>query len=253
MVIKTKGKRYIKPYGDTMGDGAVQLSFTLPGVTGELAVEAAKRLAMKMGIDDPYISSITDIGSDMSFIVLYGRVIHDVDVTKIEVAEEDSGKVPGMKEIDKMIEENIKRKIFVVGGCIGNDAHTVGIDAIMNMKGYAGDYGLERYRNIEAMNMGAQVTAEEILERAVEEKADAVLVSQVVTQKDVHIGNLSRLIDLFDAKYAGERPILIVGGPRITDKIAVELGLDRGYGRDTLPSQVAYFIYKRLLDKGKKA
>ncbi len=249
---ETKKRKYIKPYGDTINDGAVQLSFTLPGVTGELAVEAAKRLAQKMGVDDPYISSATEIGSDMTFIVLYGRIIHDVDLTRIEVSEEEEEKAPGMKAIDGMIEENLKRKIVVVGACIGNDAHTVGIDAIMNMKGYAGDYGLERYKNIEAINMGAQVTAEEILERALKEKADAVLVSQVVTQKDIHIGNLSKLVDLFDERYEGEKPLLIAGGPRITDKIAVELGFDRGYGGGTLPSQVAYFVYKKLLDKAEE-
>ncbi|MBN1572171.1 MAG: cobalamin-dependent protein [Deltaproteobacteria bacterium] len=250
--LETRKRKYVKPYGDTMNDGAVQLSFTLPGVTGELATEAAKRLAQKMGIDDPYVSSATDIGSDMTFIVLYGRIIHDVDITKIEVFEEEDEKPPDMKVIDKMIEDNLKRKIVVVGACIGNDAHTVGIDAIMNMKGYAGDYGLERYKNIEAINMGAQVTGEEILERAINEKADAVLVSQVVTQKDVHIGNLSRLVDLFDEEYGGERPILIAGGPRITDKLAVELGFDRGYGGGTLPSHVAYFIYKKLLHKAEE-
>jgi beta-lysine 5,6-aminomutase beta subunit len=45
----------------------------------------------------------------------------------------------------------------VLGACTGSDAHAVGIDAIMNMKGFAGDYGLERYPWLDARNLGAQV------------------------------------------------------------------------------------------------
>ena len=37
------------------------------------------------------------------------------------------------------------------------DAHTVGIDAILNVKGHAGEKGLEYYREIRVVNMGAQV------------------------------------------------------------------------------------------------
>ena len=39
-----------------------------------------------------------------------------------------------------------------------------GIDAIMNMKGYNHHYGLERYRMIEAHNLGAQVPNERLIE-----------------------------------------------------------------------------------------
>ena len=41
--------------------------------------------------------------------------------------------------------------------CIGTDAHTVGIDAILNVKGHAGEKGLEYYREIRVVNLGAQV------------------------------------------------------------------------------------------------
>ena len=36
----------------------------------------------------------------------------------------------------------------------------------MNMKGFAGDYGLERYPLIEAVNLGAQVPCERVLRQA---------------------------------------------------------------------------------------
>ncbi|WP_375222337.1 OAM dimerization domain-containing protein, partial [Symbiobacterium thermophilum] len=45
--------RVVLPYGDTTGDGAVQLSFTLPVPAGSLAREAARQLCLKMNLDNP--------------------------------------------------------------------------------------------------------------------------------------------------------------------------------------------------------
>ncbi|HEX5857261.1 MAG TPA: OAM dimerization domain-containing protein, partial [Microbacterium sp.] len=41
----------IRPYGDTTGDGMVQLSFTLPIQHSKVAEGAAVQLANKMGMD----------------------------------------------------------------------------------------------------------------------------------------------------------------------------------------------------------
>jgi len=51
----------------------------------------------------------------------------------------------------------------VVGAAIESDAHTVGIDAILNMKGFAGNYGLERHPQMDVLNMGSQVPCEQLL------------------------------------------------------------------------------------------
>ena len=45
----------VKPYGDTMNDGKVQLSFTLPVVPGPEAEEAAKLLLKEMGFTNPMV------------------------------------------------------------------------------------------------------------------------------------------------------------------------------------------------------
>lgn len=247
---KIKPNKNIRPYGDSLGDGAVQVSFTLPGVSEKVAEVVAKRLASKMGIEDAFVSFSSDIGSEMTFIVLYGRTRHSVDLSQIEDIIENTENIPDMKTIDRLIGEKIGREIVVVGACIESDAHTVGIDAIMNMKGYSGDYGLERYKNIRAVNMGAQVTSEEVAAEALKVDADVILISQVVTQRNVHIKNLTRLVDIVESKGIREKVILIVGGPRITEKIANEIGFDTGFGRGTLPSHVAYFILKSLTEKG---
>ena len=106
----------------------------------------------------------------------------------------------------------------MVGACIGTDAHTVGIDAILNIKGFAGEKGLEYYSEIEVHNLGAQVLVPELVERTRALEADAVLVSQVVTQKDAHLHNTREMAAAFREAYpAGQRPLLVVGGPRFDE------------------------------------
>ncbi|MBO7204490.1 MAG: cobalamin-dependent protein, partial [Bacteroidales bacterium] len=134
----------------------------------------------------------------------------------------------------------------------GTDAHTVGIDAIMNMKGYAGHYGLERYDMIDAYNLGSQVPNEEFLAKAVELGADALLVSQTVTQKDVHIQNLTELVELMEAEGLRDRMILVCGGPRITHELAKELGYDAGFGMNTYADNVASFVAEEIVRRNNK-
>jgi beta-lysine 5,6-aminomutase beta subunit len=232
----------VKPYGDTLDDGAVQLSFTLPVPCGEEAREAARRLTAKMGLDEPQVYHMKDLGEGYTFFIVYGKCRHHIDFTSIKVAKVNS-EVLDFYESNRFIKERIGRKIVVVGACTGTDAHTVGIDAIMNMKGYNGEYGLERYPEIDAYNLGSQVENEVLLEKALELNADVLLVSQIVTQKGVHITNLTELVELVEAEGLRDRFILICGGPRITHELALELGYDAGFGPGTLAPQVAsYFV-----------
>lgn len=238
----------IKPYGDTLNDGAVQLSFTLPVEYSDEAREAAKQLALKMGFEDPQVVYIKDIGVGYTYFVLYGRCTHTVDFTSISVPKVNCVEMD-FYEINDFIKKEIGRKITVVAACTGTDAHTVGIDAIMNMKGYAGEYGLERYPQIDAYNLGSQVPNEELVAKAIELNADAIMVSQVVTQKNVHVHNLTRLVELLEAEGYREKVLLIAGGPRISHELAVELGYDAGFGSGTLPPHVASYIARELADR----
>ena len=74
--------------------------------------------------------------------------------------------------------------------------------------------------------------------------------SQVVTQKDVHIHNLSELVDMLEAEGLRESLILGAGGPRITHKIALELGYDAGFGRGTTAPDVASFVAQQIVSRG---
>lgn len=241
----------IKPYGDTMNDGKVQLSFTLPVPIGDEAAEAAKQLLRKMGFDNPQVVFYKELTPGFTFFNCYGSCTHTVDYTCIHVPKVES-EVMDMDETDRYIKENIGRKLIVVGASTGTDAHTVGIDAIMNMKGYAGHYGIERYEMFEALNMGSQVPNEELIAKAVEMGADAILVSQTVTQKDIHIKNLVNLVELLEAENLRDRIILVCGGPRITHELAKELGYDAGFGMNTYADNVASFIAEEYVRRHNK-
>lgn len=239
----------IKPYGDTLNDGKIQMSFTLPLPASAEAKEAAKRLGEKMGLTDIEVPHMKDL-HDFSFFVIYGNLEHTVNFEEIDIPKVNE-EVMTYYEINDYIEENIGRNIVVVGACTGTDAHTVGLDAIMNMKGYAGEYGLERYPKIDAYNLGSQVPNEELIAKAIELNADAILVSQVVTQKNIHIKNMTELIELAEAENIREKMLIAAGGPRIDHELATELGFDAGFGQGSLPPDVATFLAKRIAKRNK--
>ena len=243
---KTLDLTNIKPYGDTMNDGKVQLSFTLPVPVGDEAIEAAKLLIKKMGLENPQVVYYKELMPGFTFFNCYGSATQSVDFTNIHVPKVEST-VMDMHQTDDYIKEHIGRKLIVVGASTGTDAHTVGIDAIMNMKGYAGHYGLERYEMIEAYNLGSQVPNEEFLAKGVELKADALLVSQTVTQKDVHITNLIELVELMEAEGLRDKMILVCGGPRISHELAKELGYDAGFGMNSYADNVASFVAEEFV------
>ena len=232
--------RWIKPYGDTQDDGRVQVSFTLPVALDENSKEAARQLALQMGLEEPSVVHSEDMGQGFSFYVVYGLCKHRVDMARIKVAKPEF-EVLDKDAINTKIASTMGRKMVVVGACIETDAHTVGIDAIMNMKGFNGHKGLESYHEVRAINMGAQVDSEDLVARAIEEKADVILVSQVVTQKNIHLDNLTRLSDILEAEGLREKVILVVGGPRISHELAKELGFDAGFGPGSYAENVASF------------
>jgi beta-lysine 5,6-aminomutase beta subunit len=236
----------IRPYGDTTGDGMVQVSFTLPVPHDKRAEGAALQLAAKMGLEPALLVHAKAMGPDFTFFVVYGSARHLVDLREVTVVEREFPLLTPT-EVNKAIKSRLRRKLVVVGACIGTDAHTVGIDAILNIKGFAGEKGLEYYREVKVVNLGAQVLVPELVERARAEKADAVMVSQVVTQRDAHIHNTTTMSAAFREAYpAGQVPLLVVGGPRFEEGSAARLGVDRIFGRGTTPGEVASYLVHAL-------
>lgn len=240
-------KSIVRPYGDTTGDGMVQMSFTLPVPHDKRAEGAASQLASKMGMNPAMVVHAQQMGESHTFFVVYGSVGHLVNLDEVNVVERDYAMLTS-KEVNQIVKERLGRKLVVVGACIGTDAHTVGIDAILNIKGFAGEKGLEYYRELRVVNLGAQVAVPDLVNRAVDEEADAVLVSQVVTQRDAHLHNAREMSAAFrEALPPQRRPLLIVGGPRFDETMSQELGVDRIFSRGTTPADVASYITHQLV------
>jgi beta-lysine 5,6-aminomutase beta subunit len=244
-------KKLIRPYGDRRDDGVIQLSFTLPVPVSEKAKEAAALFCRKLGLSDVKVAAAERAADDYTFFIVYAHSDVAIDYASIDTPEVVTKKL-GFDDLNHLIETQLARRIVVLGACTGTDTHTVGIDAILNMKGFAGDYGLERYPGFAAYNLGSQVPNDELLRRAVAQNADAVLVSQVVTQREVHKDNSRHFIEA--AKRAGVqgKMILLLGGPRVDHRLALELGFDAGFGPGTKPSDVANYIVHAVLKKAGK-
>ena len=240
----------IKAYGDTLNDGAVQLSFTLPVASGPKADEAAKIYTGKLGFEECEVVHSNPLSEDSTFFVVYGKSSASLDYSKVKVEAVETSM--DFYQVNNFVKEKLKRKIVIVGACTGSDAHTVGIDAIMNMKGYDQHYGLERYPELEAYNLGAQVANEDLIAYAKKVNADAILVSQIVTQKEVHIHNLTNFVELMEAEGLRKSMVICAGGPRISNKLAIEIGFDAGFGRGSYPEHVASFVVEKIAEKENK-
>jgi beta-lysine 5,6-aminomutase beta subunit len=223
----------------------VQLSFVLELPPGARAREAAKRFAEQHGLVEPIVATMEACAEGASFFVVYGQSKHEVDVAAIEVAEVRAEPL-SRDEIEQRVQARLGRKIVVVGACTGSDAHTVGIDAILNYKGYAGDKGLESYHGFEVFNLGAQVENEALAARARAVRADAILVSQVITQRNCHKENGRSLVELLERQGWRRDVVLLFGGPRVDHQLALELGFDAGFGPGTKPADVASYLVERM-------
>ena len=84
----------LRPYGDTTGDGQIQVSFTLPLAFGDeeeraLAEGAALQLAGKMGLEPAMVVHAKAMGPHFTFFIVYGRVSHLVDISAVTVARRE--------------------------------------------------------------------------------------------------------------------------------------------------------------------
>ena len=239
-------EKFVKPYGDTQDDGIIQMSFTIP-LSLPLSREVAKRVVREMGLVDENIVYEKDIYG-FTFFIVYGKFNKYIDTSKIKIKVEEIKKLDYF-EIEKIMEEKLDKKIKIIACTLGTDAHTVGLDAIINAKGYNGDNGLERYKGFEILNLGSQVPHEFLIQKIKEFKPNIVLISQTVTQKNIHLKNLTLLSELLEAENLRDKILLLCGGYKITPELAHELGYDMGFGANTYPSQVAYYIVNEVIKR----
>jgi beta-lysine 5,6-aminomutase beta subunit len=235
----------VKPYGDHLGDGIVQFSFTLPVPYGLAARKAAQELAAKMGFDHPEVVHYQELTEGYTYFVMFGECTASVDYASLS----DEGfdiEYMSEEEIEAFASERVGRPIVIVGAATGTDTHSVGIDAMLNLKGFHGHHGLEGYKAFRTHNLGSQVPNSVLVSRAIDLDADAILVSQTVTQQNLHIANLTELVEIVEAEGRRGQLILTCGGPRVSNELAKELGYDAGFSKGTYPFHVASFIVREL-------
>ena len=92
----------VKPYGDTMNDGKVQLSFTLPVEWSEAADEAARQLVAKMGFEDVQVAEGRRIASGFSFFVVYASTPQAIDFSTIKAPSAKTHAM-SMEEVDAFV------------------------------------------------------------------------------------------------------------------------------------------------------
>ena len=235
----------VKPYADHLGDGIVQFSFTLPVPYGLAARKAAQELAAKMGFGHPEVVHYQSLTDGYTYFVMFGECTETVDYASLS---EEGFDVEYMNEdeIEAFAAESIGRPIVIVGAATGTDTHSVGIDAMLNLKGFHGHHGLEGYKSFQTHNLGSQVPNSVLVARAIELDADAILVSQTVTQQNLHVHNLTELVEIVEAEGRRKQLILTCGGPRVSNELAKELGYDAGFSKGTYPHHVASFIVREL-------
>jgi beta-lysine 5,6-aminomutase beta subunit len=235
----------VRPYADHLGDGLVQMSFTLPVPYSLAARRAAMELAAKIGFEDPEVVHYEELTEGYTYFVMYGRCLQSVDFASLQ-GEGFDVEYMSEDEIERFAERNLGRRIVVVGASTGSDTHSVGIDAMLNLKGYHGHHGLEGYHAFETYNLGSQVPNSVLLSKAIEVGADAILVSQTVTQQNLHVQNLTELVEMVEAEGRRSQLILACGGPRVSNELAKELGYDAGFSKGTYPHHLATFIVREL-------
>jgi beta-lysine 5,6-aminomutase beta subunit len=237
---------HVRPYADHHGDGLVQLSFTLPVPDGLAARKAALELAGKMGFQHPEVVHHQRLTDGYTYFVVYGSCVHTVDYATLAAEGGEVAQYMSEDEVEAYAQAHVGRPIVVVGASTGTDTHSVGIDAMLNLKGFHGHKGLEGYRAFHAHNLGSQVPNSTLVARALELDADAILVSQTVTQQNLHIHNLTELVEIVEAEGRRRQLILACGGPRVSGELAKELGFDAGFSKGTYPHHLATFLVREL-------
>src|SRR3954453_20701162 len=99
------GMNLVRAYGDTTGDGMVQLSFTLPVPAGPRAQAAAAEFAAKMGLDPAHVVHAKAVGPCSTFFVVSWLSSVVIALDQVEVLEREFPLL-NKKEINLQVRSN---------------------------------------------------------------------------------------------------------------------------------------------------
>ncbi len=225
----------LKPEVEWLADGWLSATIFLP-IKENIAEVAALEIAKKMGLKNAEVIHKEVIHpAEGTLVEVKGQVDFSINIDQLEIPEKEEA-LPD-EEIREYIEANVLR---VVAATVGEDEHSVGMREIIDIK----HGGIEKY-GFKVTYLGTSVPINKVVDAAIESNADAVLISTIITHNDIHRKNMSKLNDLCIEKGIRDELILIVGGTQVSNEIAIEAGMDAGFGRGTHGNDVASFIVKK--------
>lgn len=230
-----RSKGLLRPEVEWYADGTISMNIFFP-TSARVAEYAALALAEKMGIKEAEVINRLPIHpSEGTFLELKGKVEIDIDPAQLKIPQE----VKLLSEEE--IRADIKAKpMTIVGATVGQDEHSVGMREIIDIK----HGGIEGY-GIQCHYLGTSVSIEKVVDAAIETAADAILISTIITHAEIHRINMRKLNDLCKEKGIRDKVILVAGGTQVTNDIAVEEGMDAGFGRGTKGHHVASFLVEK--------
>ncbi|NLX61677.1 MAG: LuxR family transcriptional regulator [Tissierellia bacterium] len=230
-----RGTSLVKPEMEWAGDGIVLLTMFLPAEE-RLAEFAAIEIGKKLGLEDvEVIHKEIMQEAEGTRIELKGRVPFTIDTSELEIPPK-----PDIMSDDEIREEIEKNPMKIVAATVGEDEHSVGLREIIDIK----HGGIEKY-GIECHYLGTSVPVEKLVDAAIELNADAILASTIISHDDIHYKNMKKLHELCIEKGIRDRIILVAGGTQVSNELAVESGVDAGFGRGTKGAHVATFLIKK--------
>src|SRR5258708_17182162 len=125
----------VRPYADHLGDGLVQMSFTLPVPYSLAARKAALELAATMGFEEPEVVHYEELTEGYTYFVMYGRCVRSVDFAALQGEGFDIEDM-SEDEIERFVERNLRRRIVVGGASTGSDTPTARVYAMLNPNAY---------------------------------------------------------------------------------------------------------------------
>lgn len=225
----------IKPEVEWRADGTVLLSIFLP-IDERTAEFAAIKCGEKMGLEEVTVVHKQAMHpSEGTYVEIKGKVNFDINIDELVIPE----KPVVLSEAE--IREDIQAKpLFVVAATVGEDEHSVGLKETLDIK----HGGIEKF-GVKYAYLGTSCPVEKLVDAAIETNATAILMSTIITHDDVHIKNMKKVNDLCIEKGIRDKVIIICGGTQVTNEIAIEAGLDAGFGRGTHGIDVASYIVKK--------
>lgn len=228
-------KGLLRPEVQWQGDGIVCITMFLPAAE-RVAEFAAKSIGERMGFEDVE--------------VIHKQVMHPAEGTLVEVR----GRVPFAIDPAELVippvaetltEDAIRQyvaaaKFKIVAATVGEDEHSVGLREILDIK----HGGIEKF-GIECHYLGTSVPVEKLTDAAIELGADAILASTVISHADIHRINMRRLHQYCQEKGIRDKLVVVCGGTQVSNEMAVEEGMDAGFGRGSKGVHVASFLVKR--------